>query len=57
MNQSNDNIIAVDISKDTLEVRTHKRHFQVSNDLKGFKALLKRSDLSNPFVVFEATGG
>ena len=58
MNQKNNNIIAIDIAKQDLEVRTDFERFKVSNNVQGFAQLLKRtSKLNHPFVVCEATGG
>jgi len=51
-------IIAIDISKETLEVLSEKRSFSVANDEQGLAELLKHvRTFENPFTVFEATGG
>lgn len=51
-------IIAIDISKETLEVLSEKRSFSVANDQGGLAELLKHvRTFENPITVFEATGG
>lgn len=50
--------VAVDISKETLEVRLPHTSISLTNDADGFEKLLGQcQDLTNPLVVFEATGG
>ena len=51
-------IIAIDISKETLEVLSDKRSFSVSNAKEGLDELIKHvRSFENPITVFEATGG
>lgn len=51
-------IIAIDISKETLEVLSEKRRFSVANDEEGLAEFLKHvRTFENPITVFEATGG
>lgn len=51
-------IVAIDISKDTLEVCFPDSSLCLSNDPPGFDKLIKRvRPLKDPLVVFEATGG
>jgi transposase len=53
-------IVAIDVSKATLQVQTAEASFCVPNAAKGFKQLcakLARQDPSQLLVVFEATGG
>lgn len=58
MNQQSLNIVAVDIGKANMDVRTPSEHQKVSNnDIALKKLLLKIQQLPNPFVVCEATGG
>lgn len=50
--------IAIDISKDTLEVLSEKRSFSVANAKEGFAELVKNvRSFESPVAVFEATGG
>ena len=49
--------VAVDISKETLEIKSRYFAFETSNDEKGLKLLIKRLEtLNSPLVVCEATG-
>jgi len=59
MNQQQDQyILAVDIGKETLEVKTVDQSFSVSNDKNGFKKIVKiLPEAQAPFVVLEASGG
>ncbi|MBT6381707.1 MAG: IS110 family transposase [Opitutales bacterium] len=58
MQKSAHSIIAIDISKETLEVLSEKRSFSVSNAKDGLSKLLKHiATIDNPITVFEATGG
>ena len=51
-------IIAVDIAKSTLEVRSVEEHFEVTNNENGFaKILSKHKKHRNLLVVCEASGG
>jgi transposase len=51
-------IIAVDISKETLEVLSEKRSFSVANDKEGLRELTEHArSFQAPVTVFEATGG
>ncbi|HEY5769131.1 MAG TPA: IS110 family transposase [Terrimicrobium sp.] len=51
-------LIAIDIAKDSLQVRSARRSVRLENSPRGFKALLKEfPDKANILVVFEATGG
>ena len=57
------NVIGVDVSKLTLDIvfRNNLKHIKISNDLKGFKVLLKEIKsmkllLSDLLVVMEHTG-
>lgn len=50
--------IAVDVSKDTLQIKTASESFVVSTDRASLTKLAKRlSKLPNPLVVCEASGG
>ena len=52
------NLIAIDIAKDSLQVRSARRTFRLENTPRGFKTLLKEfPDKDSVLVVFEATGG
>jgi len=54
----NYSIIAADISKASLDVKTSQRSFSTSNAKKGFSRIaLACSKLENPLLVCEATGG
>ena len=58
MNKIKNDIIAIDISKRTLEVRTDQKRFKTTNDSEGFSSLGKyASKLDHPLVVCEATAG
>lgn len=58
MNTQNNNIVAIDIAKETLQVQTENIARSISNDAKGFEQLAKLlAKLENPHVVCEATGG
>ena len=58
MNQDTYNLVAVDISKDSLEVYIPNDPFSTPNTKAGIKKLIKVSrKLGKPFVIFEATGG
>ena len=58
MNSFKNDIIAIDIAKKSLDVRSEHLHFQVANNQDGFKALMQRhKGLSNPMLVCEASGG
>ena len=51
-------LIAIDVAKDSLEVRTEASSFSLENSLRGFKALLRKvPPKPGLLVVFEATGG
>lgn len=51
-------LIAIDVAKDSLEVRTDNDSFSLENSLRGFKALLRKvPPKPGLLVVFEATGG
>jgi len=50
--------LGIDVAKATLRVQTPKENFEVSNDIKGIRRILKECDkVDAPLVVFEATGG
>ena len=56
--QHTQTLIAIDVAKDSLEVRTDKSAFSLENSPKGFKALLRKvPQKTGLLVVFEATGG
>ena len=58
MNSSQYNIIAVDIGKFTLDVRSQGHHFEVPNQHHGFEKIQQLQDSEKPLlVVCEATGG
>jgi transposase len=58
MSEKKDDIIAIDISKDTLEVKTPEECFSVPYSKRGLGQLHKRMNrFKDPFVVCEATGG
>ncbi|QBG46621.1 IS110 family transposase [Verrucomicrobia bacterium S94] len=51
-------LIAVDVSKESLEIQTDERSFDVPNTEKGIARLIKAARAAQlPFVVCEATGG
>jgi len=56
--QNTQTLIAIDVSKDSLEVKTQSSSFSLENSQRGFKALLRKvSPKTALLVVFEATGG
>ena len=56
--KNSQSIIAIDVSKDSLEVLTADQSFSSENSQRGFAALQRKiSAKPNCFVVFEATGG
>ena len=58
MNPITYHIIAIDISKATLEVLSDKNSFSIENTSSGLKKLEEHISLfKHPLVVFEATGG
>jgi transposase len=58
MNSSKNPIIAIDIAKDSLDVRSEHLHFETTNCEAGFKFLIKgHQNLLNPMIVCEASGG
>ncbi|MCH6259140.1 transposase [Puniceicoccaceae bacterium K14] len=58
MEQNKHTIIAIDVSKDTLEALSSKRSFCVPNANEGLSELLKYiATIETPMIVFEATGG
>ena len=58
MNPIEYDIIAIDISKDTLEVLSDKKSFSVSNKPEALPELLGHiATFKTPLAVFEATGG
>jgi transposase len=61
MNTKNTNpidYVAIDVSKDTLQLQDERCSFAVSNDTQGHRILLKHlKRCPNPIVVFEASGG
>ena len=51
-------LVAVDVSKETLQIQTESKGWVVSNDSKGIATLIKEiGKMEEPFVVCEATGG
>lgn len=51
-------LIAIDVSKDKLQVQTSDRAFEVMNNPQALDRFSRKlSNTENPFVVFEATGG
>ena len=51
-------LIAVDVSKDTLQLQTTTKAFLISNDRAGLRKLVTRlRKLTHPLVVCEASGG
>lgn len=50
-------LVAVDVSKDSLEVQTEQDSFTVPHTRKGICSLIRKVVSRNPFVVCEATGG
>ena len=51
-------LTAVDVSKESLEIKMVHRSFNVPNTKKGIAQLIRKmSPAENPFVVCEATGG
>jgi len=58
MQEQAHSIVAIDISKDTLEALSAKRSFSVQNAKEGMSELLDHiATIDNPIAVFEATGG
>lgn len=58
MNTKNNNIVAIDIAKSSLQVQTENTSFVISNDSKGLCQLNTRlTGLNHPYVVCEASGG
>jgi transposase len=58
MNPIKYDIIAIDVSKETLETLSSTKSFSISNSVTGFKKLFEHlKGFSIPLVVFEATGG
>lgn len=50
--------VAIDVSKDTLQIQDDHRSFTAENNHKGYTKLLGHlKTCQNPLVVFEATGG
>jgi len=51
-------LIAVDVSKDSLQIQTKTKGWVVENNTNGLAKLIGRiSKMENPFVICEATGG
>jgi transposase len=51
-------LTAVDVSKESLEIKTDQHSFSVPNTKKGLSRLLRKVNTAeNPFVICEATGG
>ncbi len=51
-------LTAVDVSKESLEIKTVQHSFSVPNTQKGISTLIRKiKPVENPFVVCEATGG
>jgi len=51
-------LIAIDVSKDTLQIQTDHTTWMVTNDRSGLRQLLNRlAKFSDPLVILEATGG
>lgn len=59
MKHNNRNIVAIDIAKDTLQIKTSQHDFSVTNNQSDFTRLQQRitNALDNPLVVCESTGG
>ncbi|MDE2644187.1 MAG: IS110 family transposase [Verrucomicrobiota bacterium] len=58
MNPAIYDIVAIDVSKDTLEVLTDKKSMTLPNNDAGIDRLIKAiAGKPNPFVALEATGG
>lgn len=59
MKQNNRNIVAIDISKDTLQIQTKLTQFSVTNNHRGFSLIYQRitNSIENPLFVCESTGG
>jgi transposase len=58
MDPNTNDLIAVDIAKVELQVRTDSELFKVTNNAEGFAKLLEHTKkLKHPLVVCEATGG
>ena len=58
MNQAKYNLIAIDVAKDSLQIQSPQRAWQVPNTENGLKRLNKALQaLKNPWIVCEATGG
>ena len=56
--QHTQTLIAIDVAKDSLEVRSDESSFSLENSPRGFKALLRKvPPKPGLLVVFEATGG
>ncbi len=51
-------LVAIDISKETLQIQTETAQWSCTNDPQGLAALRRKlKPLANPFIVCEATGG
>ena len=58
MNQDKYNLIAIDVGKDSLQVQSAQRSWQVPNTENGLAGLNKAlQSLKKPWIVCEATGG
>ena len=58
MNTKNNNTVAIDIAKASLQVQTENTSFVISNDPKGLCQLNARlTKLDHPYVICEASGG
>lgn len=58
MNTKNNNIVAIDIAKASLQVQTENTSFVVSNDPRGLCQLnTALTRLDHPYVICEASGG
>lgn len=58
MNPKTYDIIAIDVSKKTLQAQFPERQRRLSNDSRGFESIARcASRLADPLVVCEATGG
>ena len=58
MNPSPVDYLAIDVSKASLQVQTERKSFALCNSPEGLSELIGIArELSNPVVVFEATGG
>ncbi len=51
-------LVAIDVSKETLQIQTERKQWSCANDLRGLSVLARQMRrLPQPFIICEATGG